>query len=87
MAKSNWTMNAVQKAFVEALGAYPNGATMLDLSMDGKSFSTGAVNCLLTKGLVVNVGEKAYECAVVYNGVVVGKVTRKLAVYKLAKAD
>ena len=87
MATSNksWKMNETQTAFVKALSAYENGATMLDLSMAGMSFSTGSINCLLTKGIVVNAGKRDYECEVVYNGVVIGKDTRKLTIYKLAK--
>ena len=48
---------------------------------------TGSINTLITKGYVVTDGEKDFTCDVVYNGVVVGKVTKSGKVYKLVQKD
>ena len=83
MAQNTWKMNETQKAFVEVLGNYPDGVTMFELKLAGHNFKTGAVNTLITKGLVVTDGERDFACDVVYNGSVVGKVTKTGKVYKL----
>lgn len=83
MAQNTWKMNETQKAFVEVLGNYPEGVTMFELKLAGHDFKTGSVNTLVTKGLVVTEGEREFACEVVYNGVVVGKVTKTGKVYKL----
>lgn len=83
MANKTWTMNETQKAFMGVLANYPDGVTMFELKMAGHDFKTGSINTLITKGLVVTDGEKDFACDVVYNGVVVGKVTKTGKVYKL----
>jgi hypothetical protein len=87
MAKSTWTPNETQKAFMAELASRPEGATIFELKLEGKDFKTGSINTLITKGLVVNVETKYYECEVVYNGTVVGKVSKPSAVYKLVGRD
>ena len=87
MAQNKWTMNETQKAFVGVLANYPGGVTMFELKLAGHDFKTGAVNTLITKGLVVTDGERDFACDVVYNGVVVGKVTKTGKVYKLVQKD
>ena len=87
MAQNKWTMNETQKAFVGVLANYPAGVTMFELELAGHDFKTGAVNTLITKGLVVTDGEREFACDVVYNGVVVGKVTKTGKVYKLVQKD
>lgn len=84
MAQKTWTMNETQKAFMEVLAQYAEGVTMFELKLAGKEFKTGSINTLITKGLVVTDGEREFECEVVYNGVVVGKVTKTGKVYRLA---
>lgn len=84
MAQKTWTMNETQKAFMEVLKDYAEGVTMFELKLAGKEFKTGSINTLITKGLVVTDGEREFECEVVYNGVVVGKVTKTGKVYRLA---
>ena len=84
MAQKTWTMNETQKAFMEVLAQYVEGVTMFELKLAGKEFKTGSINTLITKGLVVTDGEREFECEVVYNGVVVGKVTKTGKVYRLA---
>ena len=84
MAKQVWTMNETQKAFVEVLKNHPEGVTLFELALEGITFKTGAINPLLTKEIVVNAGERKYACDVVYNGKVVGHVTKTGAIYKLA---
>lgn len=87
MAQNKWTMNETQKAFVGVLADYPNGVTMFELKLAGHDFKTGSINTLITKGLVVTEGEREFACDVVYNGVVVGKVTKSGKVYKLVQKD
>ena len=85
MAQKTWTMNETQKRFMEVLGQYEQGVTMFELKLAGYDFKTGSVNTLITKGLVVTEAEeREFECEVVYNGVVVGKVTKTGKVYRLA---
>lgn len=79
-----WEMNAVQKEFVELVKANPEGVTLFELGLEGKAFKTGAINTLLTKGILVNAGERAFQCDVVYNGVKVGTVKKTGVIYKLA---
>ena len=83
MAKSTWTMNATQKAFMEAVASHAEGVTIFELRLEGKDFKTGAINTLITKGLVEVAGEREFTCEVVYNGTVVGKVTKSGSIYKL----
>lgn len=83
MAKSTWTMNATQKAFIEAVASHAEGVTIFELNLEGKNFKTGAINTLITKGLVEVAGEREFACEVVYNGVVVGKTTKKGSIYKV----
>ena len=87
MAQNTWKMNETQKAFVEVLANYPDGVTMFELKLAGHDFKTGSINTLITKGYVVTDGEKDFACDVVYNGVVVGKVTKSGKVYKLVQKD
>lgn len=87
MAQNKWTMNETQKAFMGVLANYADGVTMFELKLAGHDFKTGAVNTLITKGLVVTDGEREFACDVVYNGVVVGKVTKTGKVYKLVQRD
>ena len=87
MAQNTWKMNETQKAFMEVLGQYADGVTMFELKLAGHDFKTGSINTLITKGYVVTDGEKDFACDVVYNGVVVGKVTKTGKVYKLVQKD
>ena len=87
MAQTNWKMNETQKAFVGVLANYPDGVTMFELKLAGHDFKAGSINTLITKGYVVTDGEKEFACDVVYNGVVVGKVTKSGKVYKLVQKD
>ena len=87
MTQNTWKMNETQKAFVEVLANYPDGVTMFELKLAGHDFKTGSINTLITKGYVVTDGEKDFACDVVYNGVVVGKVTKSGKVYKLVQKD
>ena len=87
MAQNKWTMNETQKAFMGVLANYADGVTMFELKLAGHDFKTGAVNTLITKGLVVTDGDRDFACEVVYNGQVVGKVTKTGKVYKLVQKD
>ena len=87
MAQNTWKMNDTQKRFMEVLGQYADGVTMFELKLAGHDFKTGSINTLITKGLVVTDGEREFACDVVYNGVVVGKVTKSGKVYKLVQKD
>lgn len=83
MAQSKWQMNEVQKSFMEVLGQYKNGITIFELKLAGYNFKTGSINILVSKGLVSTEGERKFECDVVYNNQIVGKVTKVGKVYKL----
>ena len=87
MAQNTWKMNDTQKAFMNVLANYADGVTMFELKLAGYDFKTGSVNVLVTKGLVVTDGDRDFTCDVVYNGVVVGKVTKTGKVYKLVQKD
>jgi hypothetical protein len=84
MANKVWEMNAVQKEFVELVKANPDGVTLFELKLEGKEYKTGALNTLIKKGILINAGEKEFQCDVVYNGKKVGTVKKTAAIYKLA---
>ena len=87
MANKTWKMNDTQKQFVETLESYENGATLFELKLDGKEFKSGSINTLISKGVVEIAGEREYLCDIVYNGIVVGKITKTGKVYKLVRKD
>lgn len=82
-----WTMNDTQKDFVAVLKDNADGITLFELKLAGKVFKTGSINTLITKGIVEIVGEKQFECDIVFKGVVVGKQTKTGKIYKLVKQD
>lgn len=81
--EKTWQMNDTQKAFVNELNARGGEATLFEMKLDGKVFKTGSINSLITKGVVEIVGEREYACEVVYNGQIVGKLTKTAKVYKV----
>ena len=87
MANKTWKMNDTQKQFVETLESYENGATLFELKLDGKEFKSGSINTLISKGIVEVDGERECLCDIVYNGVVVGKITKTGKVYRLVRKD
>ena len=87
MANKTWKMNDTQKQFVETLESYENGATLFELKLAGKEFKSGSINTLISKSIVKIDGEREYDCDIVYNGVVVGKITKTGKVYKLVRKD
>ena len=87
MANKTWKMNDTQKQFVETLESYENGATLFELKLAGKEFKSGSINTLISKGIVEIDGEREFNCDIVYNGVVVGKITKTGKVYKLVRKN
>lgn len=87
MANKTWKMNETQTQFVETLGTYENGATLFELKLAGKEFKSGSINTLISKGIVEIDGEREYLCDIVYNGVMVGKITKTGKVYRLVRKD
>ena len=87
MANKTWKMTDTQKQFVETLENYENGATLFELKLAGKEFKSGSINTLISKGVVETAGEREYLCDIVYNGVVVGKITKTGKVYELVRKD
>ena len=87
MANKTWKMNDTQKQFVETLESYENGATLFELKLAGKEFKSGSINTLISKGIVEIDGEREYVCDIIYNGVVVGKITKTGKVYRLVRKD
>lgn len=87
MANNTWTMNDTQKAFLDTLKGYPNGATLKDIELDtGKIFKTGAVNPLITKGYITAT-EGTTVVNLVYRDTVIGTVTKSWKIYKLVAQD
>lgn len=83
--RKNWEMNETQKKFVEVLGKYPDGITLLEIKLNGDGeFKTGSINVLTSKGIVVADGEREFACDIVYNGSVVGKTKKSGKIYRLA---
>ena len=87
MANKTWKMNDTQKQFVETLETYENRATLFELKLAGKEFKSGSINTLISKSIDAVDGEREYLCDIVYNGVVVGKITKTGKVYKLVRKD
>ena len=87
MANKTWKMNDTQKQFVETLESYENGATLFESKLAGKEFKSGSINTLISKGIVEIDGEREFNCDIVFNGVVVGKITKTGKVYKLVRKD
>lgn len=82
-----WTPNETQKAFLEVLGTYENGATLKDIELDtGVAYKTGAINVLVSKGLVIT-EDSEVKVNLVYRDTVIGAVTKSWKVYKLANAN
>lgn len=87
MANKTWKMNDTQRQFVETLESYENGATLFELKLAGREFKSGSINTLISKSIVKIDGEREYDCDIVFNGVVVGKITKTGKVYKLVRKD
>ncbi len=84
MAKEKWTPSETQKAFLKALEENGGSATLFELNhLQGYTFKSGAINHLIKAELVSTDTEKQFICDIVYNGVVVGKQTKKAKVYTL----
>ena len=82
-----WTPNDTQKDFLNTLRNYPNGATLRDIEIDtGKTFKTGAINVLVSKGLVV-AEDSEVTVELIYRGVVIGTVKKNWKVYTLKVED
>lgn len=83
--KKVWSMNETQSKFVNLLKERENGATLFELKLEGYDFKSGSINTLLSKGIVEANDERTYKCDVVYNGKVVGSLTKSGKVYKLVR--
>lgn len=79
-----WSPNATQKAFMETLKEYPDGATLIDIAIDKNvEFKSGAINVLVSKGLVST--EKVDRVAdIVYRGIKIGEKKDSVNRYRLA---
>lgn len=79
-----WNPNEKQKAFMEILKEYPDGATLKDIEIDkGVAFATGCINTLVSRGLV-NVNDSVRVSDKVYRGVVIAQVKDPVKKYYLA---
>lgn len=83
----NWEMNENQRKFVEVLKNRPEGITLFELKLEGIEFKSGSINALIGKGIVSADDEREFKCDVVYNGVVVGHITKTGKVYRLVSND
>ena len=86
MSKNAWSMNETQKRFVEILKE-KGAITLFELKLEGIKFATGSINTLISKGIVVADSERQFDCDIVYNGKVVGNITKKGKVYRLVSND
>ena len=86
MAKSTWTMNDTQKAFMAEVSKYADGVTIFELKLAGHDFKSGSINTLISKGYVEVVGDREFPCEVMYHGIVVGKTTKTGKIYKAVKS-
>ena len=85
---SKWSANDKQKLFLKVLKEADGALTLSEVSeIVGQEIKSGSINTLITKGLVVTDGEREFACEVVYNGQVVGKVTKTGKIYKLVQKD
>ena len=79
-----WTPNETQN-HLEGLGELPRRSTLKDIELDtGVAYKTGAINILVSKGLVV-AEDSAVKVNLVYRDTVIGAVTKNWKVYKLAE--
>lgn len=87
MEKKTWTPNETQTNFIKTLGNYPNGATLRDIEINtGKTYKTGAINVLVSKGLVI-AEDSEVAVNLVYRDTVIGTVKKNWKIYKLANLD
>ena len=87
MAQKTWTPNETQKRFLKILGENPDGMTYREIKAKyGIEFKTGAINPLITKGLVAKAdGTRDFVAEIVYNGEVLGTKAFHDTVYVLVK--
>lgn len=79
-----WAPNANQKAFMEIVASYEKGASLKDIEIDkGVEFKSGAINILVTKGLVKSV-DSVRVSDIVYRGVKIGEKKDNVKVYFIA---
>lgn len=84
MAEKTWQPNETQKDFMETLKGYPDGATLKDIELDtGKVFKTGAINTLVSRGLV-EASDGEFSVNKVYRDKVIGSIKMSWKIYKLA---
>ena len=79
-----WEPNETQRDFMKVLAGYPDGTTLKDIELDtGRVFKTGAINTLISKGLVI-AADGEYQVNLVYRDTVIGSVKKSWKIYKLA---
>lgn len=79
-----WEPNNTQKDFMNTLKDYSDGATLKDIELDtGKVFKTGAINVLVSKGLVV-ASDGEFSIDLVYRETTIGSVKKSWKIYRLA---
>ena len=84
MAEKIWQPNETQKDFMETLRNYPDGISLKDIELDtGKVFKTGAINTLVSRGLV-EAADGEFSVNLVYRDRVIGSVKKPWKIYKLA---
>lgn len=79
-----WEPNETQKSFMKVLERYPDGATLKDIELDtGIAYKTGAINVLVSKGLV-SAADGEFQVNLMYRDTVIGSVKKSWKIYKLA---
>ena len=80
-----WTPNETQKSFLKVLENRPDGMTLKDIELNtGVAYKTGAINVLVSKGLVVAT-DGEFQVDLVYRGTKIGSVKKSWKIYKLAE--
>ena len=85
--RKTWEPNETQKAFVELVkNSGADGITFREAKKVMPNLSTGAINTLITKGIVSTDGPtRDFVADIVYNGEVLGHKKYADKVYRLAE--
>lgn len=82
--KKQWEMNETQKAFLELVKGSADGITFREAKKVMPELKTGAINTLITKGLVNTDGNtRDFVADIVYDGEVIGHKSYNDKVYRL----
>lgn len=82
--RKQWEMNETQKAFLELVKGSADGITFREAKKVMPELKTGAINTLITKGLVNTDGNtRDFVADIVYEGEIIGHKSYNDKVYRL----